>query len=113
MLALMMLCGSTTIAVAQPQPPAAQVQPPAAQPSPPAAQPPARDKEACSQEQLQKSGELPPSDKTLSQRLADTRGVICPPPAVDPEIQAPAPGGGTMKVIPPPGSRGDSDLKPK
>jgi len=37
-----------------------------------------------------------PSDK-----LARTGGVICPPPHLDPDINAPAPGGGRTPVIPP------------
>lgn len=47
-----------------------------------------------------------PEDRTLSGQLAESRGVICPPPHVDPEMKRPAPGGGTMPVIPPPGSPG-------
>jgi len=51
----------------------------------------------------------------LSDRLARTDGVICPPSGVDPEIKAPAPeGGGAMPVIPPPGSPGgDPTVRPK
>ena len=37
-----------------------------------------------------------PSDK-----LARTDGVICPPPHLDPDISAPAPGGGRTPVVPP------------
>jgi len=44
-----------------------------------------------------------PEDRSLSRQLAESNGVICPPPHVDPEITKPAPGGGTMPVIPPPG----------
>ena len=40
-------------------------------------------------------------DKTLSQKLTQSNGVICPPPHVDPDIRYPAPGGGVMPVIPP------------
>jgi len=55
------------------------------------------------------SGKLDnPSDK-----LARTDGVICPP-NLDPEIRAPAPDAGTMRVIPPPGTPGGkSDVRPK
>jgi hypothetical protein len=52
----------------------------------------------------------------LSDKLAQTDGVICPPAAVDPDIKlAPPPGsGGRMPVIPPPGSPGgDPSLRPK
>lgn len=41
----------------------------------------------------------------LSDKLARSDGVICPPPDVDPEIRAPAPGGGRTPVIPPPSER--------
>ena len=34
-------------------------------------------------------------------KLARTDGVICPPPDLDPDIRAPAPGGGRTPVIPP------------
>ena len=45
-------------------------------------------------------------DKTgnLSDRLARSGGVICPPEHVDPEIRQPTPPGGAMPVIPPPGA---------
>ena len=56
-----------------------------------------------------------PSDKldTPSDKLARTDGVICPP-NLDPEIRAPAPDAGTMRVVPPPGTPGGkSDVRPK
>ena len=56
------------------------------------------------------------SDSTnLSDKLARSDGVICPPDRVDPEIKQPAPeSGGTMSVIPPPGSPGgDPSVRPK
>jgi hypothetical protein len=50
---------------------------------------------------------------TLSDRLARSDGVLCPP-NVDPEIRVPPPGGGKMPVIPPPGSPGgDPSVRPK
>ncbi len=50
----------------------------------------------------------------LSDKLARSDGVICPPSQVDPEIKAPTPPGGTMPVIPPPGSPGgDPNVRPK
>src|SRR4029079_3986592 len=56
-------------------------------------------------------------DKTgnLSDRLARSGGVICPPEHVDPEINQPTPPtGGSMPVIPPPGSPGgDQSVQPK
>ena len=36
-----------------------------------------------------------------SEKLARTDGVICPPPDIDPDIHARAPGGGRTPVIPP------------
>jgi hypothetical protein len=36
-----------------------------------------------------------------SEKLARTDGVICPPPDLDPDIRAPAPGGGRTPVIAP------------
>jgi len=56
-----------------------------------------------------------PENKTLSQKLAQSNGVICPPDHVDPAMQAPTPERGTMPVIPPPGTPGSSDqsVKPK
>lgn len=54
----------------------------------------------------------PPED--LSKRLAQSDGVICPPPAVDPEIRLPTPDTGRTPVIPPPGSPGgDPSIRPK
>lgn len=40
-------------------------------------------------------------DKSLSQKLADSNGVICPPPHVDPDMKQPTPPGGITPVIPP------------
>jgi hypothetical protein len=57
------------------------------------------------------SGESGP---TLSDKLARSNGVICPPNDVDQDMQKPAPGGGRMKVIPPPGGPGgDQSTIPK
>lgn len=50
----------------------------------------------------------------LSEKLARSDGVICPPSQVDPEIRAPTPPGGAMPVIPPAGSPGgDQSVQPK
>jgi len=55
-----------------------------------------------------------PDTGSLSDKLARSDGVICPPEHVDPEIKAPTPPGGAMPVIPPPGSPGgDQSIKPK
>jgi hypothetical protein len=50
----------------------------------------------------------------LSDKLAKSDGVLCPPAGVDPEIRAPTPDTGNMPVIPPPGSPGgDPSIRPK
>lgn len=55
-----------------------------------------------------------PNDSSLTNKLARSDGVICPPEHVDPEIKAPTPPGGTMQVIPPPGSPGGNpSVQPK
>jgi len=52
--------------------------------------------------------------ENLSNKLARTEGVICPPPGVDKHIEEPPPGGGRTPVIPPPGSPGgDPSTRPK
>ena len=54
------------------------------------------------------------SGSNLSDKLANSNGVICPPAGVDPEMHKPAPGGGRMPVIPPPGGPGgDQNTIPK
>jgi hypothetical protein len=54
------------------------------------------------------------ADSNPSERLARTDGVLCPPNNVDPQIRAPTPDAGTLKVIPPPGTPGGkSDIRPK
>ena len=54
------------------------------------------------------------SGRPLGDQLAASKGVICPPAGVDPQMRQPPPEGGTMKVIPPPGSPGgDQSLQPK
>jgi hypothetical protein len=52
--------------------------------------------------------------RNLSDQLADSGGVICPPSHIDPEMDKAAPPGGRMPVIPPPGSPGGNpQVKPK
>lgn len=52
-------------------------------------------------------------NENLSDRLARSDGVLCPP-AVDPGMTTPPPGGGKTPVIPPPGSPGgDPNVQPK
>jgi len=54
------------------------------------------------------------SSEPLSDRLAQSKGVICPPTGVDSQMQVPPPGGGRLKVIPPPGTPGgDPNVQPK
>jgi hypothetical protein len=54
-----------------------------------------------------------PGNQSLSEKLAQTDGVICPPD-IDPDIKAPTPETGKMPVIPPPGSPGgDPTVRPK
>jgi hypothetical protein len=53
------------------------------------------------------------SSELLSDKLARTDGVLCPP-NVDPEIKAPTPDAGRTPIIPPPGSPGgDPTVRPK
>jgi hypothetical protein len=54
------------------------------------------------------------SKRTLSDQLAASKGVICPPAGVDQDMQHKPPEGGAMKVIPPPGSPGGNpNVQPK
>ena len=54
------------------------------------------------------------SNRTLSDQLAESKGIICPPAGVDPGMQQKPPEGGAMKVIPPPGSPGGNPgVQPK
>jgi hypothetical protein len=49
----------------------------------------------------------------LSDKLASSKGIICPP-AVDSGMQQKPPEGGALKVVPPPGSPGgDQRVQPK
>lgn len=50
--------------------------------------------------------------QTLSGKLSQSNGVICPP-NVDPGMRAPTPNKGTMPVIPPPGSSPNQKVQPK
>jgi hypothetical protein len=54
------------------------------------------------------------SSQPLSDKLADSKGVICPPAGVDREMQVKPPAGGELKVIPPPGAPGgDRSVEPR
>jgi hypothetical protein len=53
------------------------------------------------------------ANQSLSQKLDESAGVICPPD-VDPGMKAPTPKAGNTPVIPPPGSPGgDPSVQPK
>ena len=86
---------------------------------PPAERQPAVDTKACAPGDRLQAGEQNPTapqattGESLSDKLARTDGVICPP-NIDPGIRAPTPPVGTMPIIPPPGSPGgDPSVRPK
>ena len=55
-----------------------------------------------------------PSSGPLSDKLAQSNGVICPPTGLDKDMQITPPGGGRLKVIPPPGTPGgNQNVQPK
>jgi len=86
--------------------------------APPSTAPQMRDSKACAEDQQLRPGtQAPqpsvPGNQTLSEKLEQTDGVLCPP-NIDPDIKAPTPQGGRMPVIPPPGSPGgDPTVRPK
>jgi hypothetical protein len=88
--------------------------PEAAEPAPPKLDP-----KACADRERLTLGDTHtmqgrPAQENLSEKLARTDGIICPPPDLDSDIRAPAPGGGRTPVIPPPGSPGgDPSVRPK
>ncbi|MDQ8728146.1 hypothetical protein [Bradyrhizobium sp. LHD-71] len=54
------------------------------------------------------------SREPLSDRLAQSEGLLCPPSNLDPKMQKDAPEEGKTPVIPPPGSPGgDPSVRPK
>jgi len=82
----------------------------------------ARDDHNCAPTQpLPRDGTIAPRGQTtgqsqepLSDKLAKSGGVLCPPAGVDPEMRAPTPEGGNTPVIPPPGGPGgDPSVRPK
>jgi hypothetical protein len=100
----------------------------AAQAPPTAATPPAQTAPSapdhatgCAPTQTTPQGNIAPKGATVGQaqaplgdKLAQSDGVLCPPPGVDPAMRAPTPETGTMKVIPPPGSPGGAPtIRPK
>ena len=80
--------------------------------------PPKLDPKACADRDRMTGGDTVGGavrpEENLSEKLARTDGVICPPPGLDPDIRAPAPNSSNMPVIPPPGSPGgDPSVRPK
>jgi len=97
---------------------AAQAPPPSKMPvTPGAEQPNPNCAQSDTQTTMGKGGQLDPKTDAagnLSDQLARSGGVICPPEHVDPQIKQPTPPGGAMPVIPPPGSPGgDQSIQPK
>jgi hypothetical protein len=101
---LILLLGATLPCAAQnPSPP------PSA--APPSTAPQTRDPKACAADRQPRDGGS--GNETLSKKLEQTDGVICPPD-IDPDIKIPTPQAGRMPVIPPPGSPGgDPTVRPK
>ena len=108
---------SVIAALALPALAAAQAPPQAKSPAAPSKE--VHDPDAC-------ANTRPPSARAARSRCVASRpkkperqarpveGVICPPDQIDPEMNRPAPGGGKMPVIPPPGSPGgDPNVQPK
>jgi len=52
--------------------------------------------------------------RPLSDKLAQSKGVICPPSGLDQDMQVRPPAAGELKIVPPPGSPGgDQSVQPK
>ena len=84
---------------------------------PPVPQAELRDPKACvnARAEVDKDGNVDvrdEKDRSLSEQLARSDGVICPPPDIDPAIKQPTPDVGKMPVIPPPGHN-DPTIRPK
>jgi hypothetical protein len=63
---------------------------------------------------LDDQGKETQQNEQLSDKLARSDGIICPPAGVDSEMQVKPPDGGQLRVIPPPGSPGgDPTVRPK
>lgn len=50
---------------------------------------------------------------SLSDKLAQSNGIICPPAGLDHDMGKAPPSGGRLKIIPAPGSGGDPNVQPK
>ena len=100
---------------------AAQAPPSPATPAQQTAPPPPNRSTCAAIEKGAHPGAVAPEGQTtgqarepLSDKLAKSDGVLCPPAGVDPEMRAPAPEAGKTPVIPPPGSPGgDPSVRPK
>jgi hypothetical protein len=98
---------SATIAQAQ----IAQAQ---ERPAPPAASPAPRNDCPAGPDNPRTPGNETTGSRPLSDRLSQSKGVICPPAGIDPGIAVPPVSGGRMPVIPPPGTPGgDPSIEPK
>jgi hypothetical protein len=63
---------------------------------------------------VETDGQAPRTEEPLSDKLARTESVICPPPGLDPHIRAPAPRTGSdMPVIPPSANPPEPQTSPK
>jgi hypothetical protein len=52
--------------------------------------------------------------ETPSDKLAESKGIICPPAGVDPQMQVKPPASGELKIIPAPGTPGGNpNVQPK
>jgi len=97
--ATILICANATVAVAQTTVPKGDEHPGA----------------ACPPGTMQNAPTIGrPDGKPLSDQLAESKGVICPPAGVDPQMHQPPPEGGSIRVIPPPGAPGGNpDIQPK
>jgi hypothetical protein len=99
----------------------AQAPPTPATPPGQTAAPPARANNCAPTESMPRESSIAPQGTTtgqraepLSDKLARSDGVLCPPTGVDPQMRAPTPDTGNTPVIPPPGSPGgDPTIRPK
>jgi hypothetical protein len=115
-LPVLLLLGTAAQAQA-PSPPAQPGWPAQQNPDPNPSTPPNSDQAACPPgvgANAPTVGSGGASGPDLSDKLARSNGVICPPAEVDPKMGVPAPGGGRMPVLPPPGTPGgDQRTVPK
>ena len=111
------ILGLTMLALLLPVLAAAQAPPPSQTPVAPKTEPDPNCANSDTQTAMGKGGTLDTQADAagnLSEKLARSGGVICPPDHVDPEIKQPTPPGGAMPVIPPPGRPGgDQSIQPK